>query len=277
MILKKHLCGIAVAYEEPGTLRPEKKKVYNPYAVENEPRPQGSLAGWQKRKIADATEYLRKNSVYRPRIFVATTPGFLDHAHENKYISKLTHNLRNGYNCKNYVWVRELTAKGYPHWHFVADIPEFDPVSLSLWWSSLFGVAAKNSIRLGSKPDKKGKRKYWINSDKHAWYLTKYLTKSIGEKESEGRRKFRIFAVSQQLTKLSEPQAFTSVYDYEEREVLTTSGRMMVKIPTGIRHWQNCTAVMSDEDAAKGWNWKHTGHGETYIGLPKSWTLKQKK
>lgn len=278
MIIKSHLCGIAVAfdrfdgenYEE--SINPAGKFFNSTFTG----RPQGSLYSQQKRKIADACEYMRINPVHKPIIFVCTSPGFTDLANERKIISTFTHNLRNGHHCKNYVWVREFTKLGFPHFHFVADMPRFDVVHLSKYWSGLFGVDAVNSIRLGTAP-RNGKRCYYLRGKRMSWYLTKYLGKSIGHCEKgalEGKRSFRRFAVSQELAKLSAPQEFKSKMVRVEtgRQAMTVHG--LVPFKEYVRLWQNCTATMTDKEAINKWNWKETGFANTYLGYPKEWKVK---
>jgi hypothetical protein len=256
MRIKLHVTGFAVAYESI-TIRknPDKEPVKGRY--------QGSLHSQQKHKIADAVEWMRRNATFKPRIFVATTPGFLDHAKEGAYISKLTHNLRNGYGMKHFVWVRELTGNGYPHFHFVADVDKFDPVELSLYWSGLFGSNAKNSIRCGTKPDKQGRRSYYIHSARMAWYLTKYIGKDIGapENRAKGQRKgFRTFAVSQECGKASEPLLFHSriMENYKgmhQREFYLNDDQVEEGLPQLVNPSQ--------------FSWRWTGHGNTFIGFDK--------
>lgn len=287
MILKAHLCGIAVAYDEPSNWKAEESdnhKKVNPYATpdiyETSVRPQGSLYGWQKRKIADATEYMRLHAVHRPIIFVATTPGFIEHKAERKAIARLTQNLRNGYDCKNYVWVREFTQKGFPHYHFVADMPDFNAVKLSRYWSGLFGSDAVNSIRLGSAPDKNGKRNYYLKGHRHAWYLTKYLSKSIGSNEvvDGKRRSFRTFSVSEQLALLSQPQIFKSEYEYRTVTTLNGfTGHYDTLQVASARGWQNCTDRLTDDQVNARWHWQYTGFANTFKGFPLSWQRKQKR
>lgn len=279
MILKSHLCGIAVAYDSKETGSQEDKKTQAGFydnGLKNV-RPQGSLYSQQKRKIADACEWMRLNATYKPIIFVATSPGFTNHANESKLISKFTHNIRNGYSCKNYVWVREFTQAGFPHFHFVADMPDFDCVSLSKYWSSLFDSTANNSIRLGTAP-RNGKRQYYLKGKRMSWYLTKYLGKAIGdcEKSALGFRKgFRTFAVSQELTKASGPKIYESkMVRTGPRQAYTTSGAT-IDIGQDERHWiDENSEIQTDEDLLKNWNWKFTGFANTFKGYPKEWKLK---
>lgn len=260
MRIKVHRTGYAVAYEHTGAY---------PKVPGREPlkgRYQGSLFNQQKHKIADATDWIRTNSKYKPRIFVATTPGFIDHPAEGRFIQKLVHNLKNGYGMENYVWVRELTQNGYPHWHFVADVDKFDPVDLSVYWSGLFGSDARNSIRCGTKPDKNGKRRFWVTSQRMSWYLTKYLGKAIGDAEKPGlkqRSTFRTFGISQEAAKSSEPllyhsraqQLWTGLH---QREFYLNNDQIEEGLPATVD--------------PSSFSWKWTGHGQTYCGILKKKT-----
>jgi hypothetical protein len=285
MILKSHLCGVAVTFDRFDVDDIREPEVYgcqagNPYNQEGlkNGRPQGSLYSQQKRKIADACEFMRLNAVHKPLIFVATSPGYTDQASEGKLIQKFTHNLRNGYDCKNYVWVREFTQAGYPHFHFVADMPNISPIALSLYWSGLFGSNANNSIRLGTNY-RNGKRTYYLTSKQQAWYLTKYLGKAIGNCEEgaiKGKRSFRTFAVSQSLAKLSAPTEFKGRMERSGKvfQAFTISGKTQ-PIYEEQRIWQNCTSFLTDEQVRAKWNWRYTGFANTFKGFPKQWKLKQ--
>jgi hypothetical protein len=262
--IKVHLTGFACAYEHDGITR---KRDEGREPIKG--RDQGSLYNQQKHAVADAVEWIRCNSKYKPRIFVATTPGFCDLAKEGKFISDFVHNLRNGYGCEHYVWVREYTKKGFPHFHFVADVDEFDPVKMSLAWSSYFGSEAKNSIRLGTAPDKKtGRRKFWIENRRMAWYMTKYIGKALGDFEKiKGVRRPRAFAISQRAGKLSRP----AVYDSFLAE--NFGGFRDRKFELSADHID----LIGDEPEhlpplhinPRHFSWRWTGHGQTFIGFQK--------
>jgi hypothetical protein len=303
MILKSHLCGVAVTFDRYDVDDIREPEVYgsqtvNPYneSLKNG-RPQGSLYSQQKRKIADACEYMRLNAIHKPLIFVATSPGYTDQASEGKLIQKFTHNLRNGYDCKNYVWVREFTQAGYPHFHFVADMPNISPIALSLYWSGLFGSQASNSIRLGTAPrcskckkplKKKGERcscggfgtvKYYLDNKQMAWYMTKYISKAIGNCEKgavKQKKSFRTFAVSQSLARLSQPTEFKGRMQRSGKvfQAFTVSGKTQ-PIYEEQRIWQNCTSFLTDEQVRAKWNWRYTGFANTFKGFPKHWKLKK--
>lgn len=255
MRVKVHITGYACAYEQ----SEGKKRTQTPDRVQTG-RYQGSLYNQQKHAIADAVEWIRQNSHFKPRIFVATTPGFVDHPKEGSLIKKLVSNLKNGYGMGQYVWVREFTEAGYPHWHFVADIDKFDPVALSLYWSGLFGSDARNSIRCGTKPDKKGKRRFWISGKRMCWYLTKYIGKSIAEAEKGSRRTFRTFAISEEARRESQPLIYESA---------------ITELWTGLHQRTFFLRENQIEPGRPGtvnphnYRWKWTGHGQTYTGFVK--------
>ena len=202
MQIKHHLSGVAIAFPE----RKSTTKDQNSQALPS--RPQGSLYSQQRRKIADATEYMRLYGKRKPLIFVLTTPGFLDHANEPNFLKKFIDNMRKNYGMTHYVWVREMTKLGYPHFHFIACCKRFDAVKMSRLWSSYFGESAQNSIRLGTKPKWTGKRwhrDFYVKSNRMARYLSKYIGKGIAYAERSGKRALRAFAVPEDLAELSEP------------------------------------------------------------------------
>lgn len=199
MITKLHLSGVAVAYELSSVKR------LNKLPGEESPLPpgreQGSLYSWQKRSIADACTYLMINArKVRGRcalILTITSPGFTSAADEPRFISKFIENAKKNYGLQEYVWVREYTKAGYPHFHMVGDWFARDhwfscdvvgcrhdgprcarPITrISRYWSGLFGSTSPNSVWLGGYWY--GKRIYHLNSERQCRYLTKYLGKSI--------------------------------------------------------------------------------------------------
>lgn len=261
--IKEHLSGVAIAYR--ALPRRLTKSPFPP----QEGRPQGSLYNQQKRKIADACEYMRRHG--KALIFVVTSPGHVGTADEKKLISKFTANLRNGYKVRHYVWVREYTKKGFPHFHFVADAKFLPAKKLSIYWSSLFGVSATNCVRLGTAPAPGKKRTYFLKSERMARYLCKYLGKSIGEGETTAR--VRRFHVSQELAKLSQPL----IYGEEIVESKWTKLHSRVFVLSNVdaaEFYEQGRAP--PEFQPRDWSWKWTGHGDTYIGIKKK-EVKTKK
>lgn len=255
MRIKLHITGYAVAYDNEA--RKTTRKGLPPLPT----RPQGSLYSQQKHAIADGIEYMRTHAKHKPRIFLLTTPGFVDHSQEGKKLSKFLTNFRNNYGLLDYVWVREFTQIGLPHYHFVADVPEFDPVAASLYWSGLHNVQAKNSIRLGTKPNKARRRKFWIENDRMSWYMSKYIGKSVGECEKNAIRKnFRTFAISQELRVKSQPIL------YNEEIHHTYKGLHLRTFYLDNEYIEEGAQTVFNPH---GYDWKWTGHGNCYTGFPK--------
>lgn len=191
MICAVHLGGTAIVYHSAGNKGG--RKLYR------EPLPSrlhGSRYSVQKRAIVDACEYLRLNARKTPGraaiILTLTSPGFISAADEPRFLKRFFDNLKKNYELGDYVWVREYTQAGYPHFHCVADWHSHRwyfglypgtmrrrIAHLSLYWSSLFGCNSVNSVWVGSRPDKQGRRLYELRDRRHAWYLTKYLGKDI--------------------------------------------------------------------------------------------------
>lgn len=280
MKIYRHLCGSVIACD------PAKFKVNslengrrNPYTINTDgagvgvfssdaARPQGSLAKYQRRQVANACEWLRLHADHGAMIFVCTTSPKWGNLLLKPNISALVHNLTNGYKMKNFVWVREFAKNGAPHFHFVADIPRFDPVKLSLYWSGLFGSTASNSVRLGSKPNKEGRRIFYLSSQRHAWYLGKYLAKGIeGEAKDFFGPRFRI---SKEAATGSMPKIFTGVWSGSPATatVLTTSGYQTIERP------QTFTRKFIAEDGevfnANQYEWKRHERYNVYFGRTKT-------
>lgn len=261
MIIKAHLCGVAIAYE-PHTFSVSQDKPKTG-------RIQGSRYGQQKRKIADACEWIRLNG--KALIFVVTAPGYTAASDERHLIQRFTHNLRNGYGVKDYVWVRELTKKGFPHYHFVVNASKLPAVQLSLYWSSLFGSTAKNSIRFGSKPNRHGKRIFFIRSSKQAWYLCKYIGKNLGDDDGEEQqRRVRSFHVSRDLAISSAPILYGEEIIHSQFTHLHS--RKFVIANDHELYYEQGRAPPEFNPHSVAWRW--TGHGQTYIGRPKNWKTK---
>lgn len=169
--------------------------------------------------IEDMLSWLRFNSVHKPLIWCNTVPVQSDWSLQNENVSKFCENIRKRYGVKNYVWVREYTGGGRPHYHFVGDSPFWDAIEMSRYWSGLFGEKNVNSIRLGTRPMPGHKRKFFINSNKMARYLSKYLGKAVGDNEKKSERKIRTFGHSQEVAKKSAPIVYESNIEYVKKEV----------------------------------------------------------
>jgi hypothetical protein len=305
MVIKRHLCGVHVAFDpgngptftyecKPCFVTSRKREpcpacgqMMKARKSDNPGRAQGSHYSQQKRRIADSVFFLMSKATFKckPLIFVATSPGFVGTANEPRFLKRFIDNLRNSYQMENYVWVREFTREGYPHFHFVANIPlirgyevagqkiPFDPVKLSLSWSKYFGSDAKNSIRVGSKPDKHGRRRLYLSKNRRkAWYLCKYIGKSKGENEVRSGAKFRTFGMDQQTSNSLEPDLFRSRYPTEVKAMATWDNQtksMVTKtydVATGERIFENDRGELVQADSI---SWQRCGQHDVYIGFEK--------
>lgn len=273
MVITKHLCGVAIAFQPNGGAKRLTQR------LDGEGRIQGSLINYQKRQVADAVEYIRKNSKHKAMIFVCTTSPNWGHEIFNPKISTFTNNLRMTYGCRHYVWVREFNQIGSPHYHFVADIPFIkSPVGLSLYWSGLFGYHSTNSVRLGSKPDHNGNRKYYVSSKKMAFYLSKYLGKGLDKMEGKIFKNSwlsagipgRGFAISEEAGMMSKPIRFEQQFSFHQPDdmVMNARGQMVQRpaIVTG-RTFEN---ELGEYFNPHQYTWKQSKMHQVFFGREKS-------
>ena len=268
-----HLCGSAYAYEGGG----------GNFSRDLPPvpgRPQGSLINQQKRAIANAIEWIRLQGHPKPLIFVCTSPGKTNASNENGAIKKFTANLRNGYNCRHYVWVRELTKMGFPHFHFVAALPRrVDFVTVSRYWSGLFDRDDVNSVRFGTNPEK-GRREYYVKNQSMAWYLSKYLGKGLGKQTSHlveagfpassYKKTVRSFQISQEVRMMSLPIVYTANYSFHQPDemVLSASGHMVQKPALCVgRSYQDDSGQYFNPHA---YEWKQHPLHKVFFGIKKT-------
>lgn len=283
MFIKKHLCGIHVKYPE-GCGGGGGKLIHGL----SDGRPQGSHYSGQKKRIADAVAHLQQSSRpdCRPLVFVATSPGFVDRANEPRFISKLVDNLRDSHGMEKYIWVREFTGAGHPHFHFVANIPlkkrkkyrkwdgtsyidiPFDPVQLSVYWSRLFDSEATNSIRIGSRPKPGQRTMIFLSSNRRkAWYLAKYIGKARGD--CEGNARIKAFHMDQKTSAAIEPMLFKAKYMTETKAVATWNAQTkrfedkIFEIPTGERVFEDANGNLF---SPHGVDWRSVGH-DVYVGF----------
>lgn len=180
-------------------------------------------------------------------IFCLTSPGFTSLANTPKFISYFIENMRTNYGMGDYVWVREHTKRGFPHFHFIAhwNNPQwffacskcggkmrgkectecYNNMSrvnrISLYWSRLFDCDSLNSVRLGSYQNKK-RTSFYVVSSRQCRYLTKYIGKNIGESfdylgeagfpSVKYRKCIQSFRMSERLAEYSQPMLWKSDY-----------------------------------------------------------------
>lgn len=290
---------MAVAYQ-PFEPIEQSKQAARPVSLLPNARPNGSLYSRQKRSIADACEWLRLTQTKDKKalIFVLTSPGYTSLANQPYFLSGWIDNMKKNYGLGDYVWVREMTKRGFPHFHFVAhwhpakwfldlrqDAPGFyqyrNVSVISQYWSGLFGSDAKNSFRIGTYKGNK-RTGYYLTTERHAWYLTKYLGKSINDKHSNYlceagypstnyKKAVRGFGMSENVALLSQPDLFESqnLFTSHQASVQTTRGLESVTIDKfDQRVFIGESGQLSERDL-QTYNWKWTGHGETFLGFRK--------
>jgi len=264
--VKVHLSGVAIAYDDNNST---KKSVFKGTS-----RYQGSLIGQQKRAIADAVEWMRLYGNHRPLFFVLTSPGYLKPNEHSRKISQFCNTLRNGYRCSDYVWVRELTKSGCPHYHFVADIPFIrDPVAISRYWSSLFGRNDGNSLRLGSAPIN-GKRKFYVDDQKASRYISKYIGKDLenishelleaGYPQAFYKKMYRSFAISERARLMSKPVVYSANYHFVEREAYNHAEQKVIVKDYVCRTFEDSAGGYIDPHK---WRWKRIEPHNIFFGF----------
>lgn len=295
MILKRHLSGCNIVVARAGKKSGKRENTLPPGRV------QGSLYNYQKRLISDCCEAMRLfREHHEPVIFTLTSPGVLEAADEPRFLDRFLKALRKR-GLENYVWVREYTGNGYPHFHFVAEIPltfEYrgdrwckmlggrDIVDWSMLWSSYFGSDAPNSIRLGAG-QKSGQTKYFLRSKYMAGYLSKYIGKGIGdnEKKLEAKKRAQPYTM---VTKVRAISAFGTscrsgarckgsfqfiepeIYEPDLSETIYSKTRKIlrtwhcVESPKGY----NDGTILSDNEL-RNLHWKQCGLHPVYLGYPK--------
>jgi hypothetical protein len=283
---------MAVVYDAQRCERDEEKI---PLLNVEKGRPNGSLYSRQKRQIADACEWLRltQRRDQKAVIFCLTSPGFTSLANTPKFISRFVENMKANYGMGDYVWVREHTKAGYPHFHFVAHwhlskwflVPHDEGdepmvTKISRYWSSQFGSDALNSVRFGSYNPKTQNRTFYLSTSRHAWYLTKYLGKSIGDGSMDYlaeagfpsvvyKKSVRGFGMSENVALLSQPDLFESQHlTISSSEAVTAHGQSVI-VETKQRVFVARDLSILSESDLTAYDWRWTGHGETYIGFVK--------
>ena len=128
--------------------------------------------------------------------------GTIKYQEAVKLFSKFLDNWKKTYGCKHYIWVGELTEKGTPHFHMIADIKFVDLKAVNAAFCKVRGDFSNSAVRLPQKY-KNGKlvpdRSVVKNVGSLVRYLCKYLVKTI-EDSQEIDFGGRVYAMSRGLT-----------------------------------------------------------------------------
>lgn len=153
-----------------------------------------------KMRIADAVclqqqwvEEYNKGKSFKEKVFhcflIATFPHGVFTAKECSTLFSLFLNriTRKKDGVKSYIWIRELTKKGTPHYHFITIQRYIDIQSMNALWANILKIKSDCCIR--SSSDENGKNRMVIKGKGNAiGYVLKYLSKT-DSKDVEGRHK----------------------------------------------------------------------------------------
>lgn len=150
------------------------------------------------RKIASAAHYLIKTSPYKVLFLTLTFPKFrkkhrltksiFENEILNTYFSKFVENLRENYDCKGYVAVREHgeTNTYRTHYHIAVSLPYVDLRTLnSSWNNTIQSICFPSRNALQSDPKNRVIRSIVVA----VRYMCKYFSKCRGQ-ESNSRLVF---------------------------------------------------------------------------------------
>lgn len=128
----------------------------------------------------------------------------------NPALNRFLTNLRKNYGLKNYIWTREDTKKGNPHFHILADIPFVPITKINNAWSKAINNYSPNCVRL---PDKS--KSIVSDIERTCKYVSKYITKDQKYKFPE-----RCYSISSEIKvkpiRLSYADFRTIDYDHKK-------------------------------------------------------------
>ena len=179
------------------------------------------------RHIASSAVVMWENKVNKLTFWTFTfKEGSITYPEAVKVFSKFIDNWKKTYKCQSYIWVGELTEKGTPHFHMLADIKYVDIKKVNEAFCRARGYFSNSAVRLPQKL-KNGKlvkdRSVVKNLGSVIRYLCKYLTKTIkdSEKVDFGGR---VYAMSRGLSNNSRKyQTYEELYKC--LEIIKESGQ----------------------------------------------------
>lgn len=140
----------------------------------------------------------------------------------NPMLNRFITNMKKTYDMGNFLWTRENTKKGYPHFHLLCDIP-FQPIKkINDAWCSAVGSYSPNAVRLPKD------KSIVEDLERTCRYVTKYISKNEKEYFSE-----RCYSISQNIQ--SEPIRL-SEFDLEYINI--DMGKDLV-----YSKWEHCTTI----------------------------------
>lgn len=116
----------------------------------------------------------------------------------NPALNRFLTNMRKNYGLKNYIWTRENTKAGRPHWHILADIPYVPIQKINNAWCEAINSFSKNAVRLPANS-----KSIVSDLERSMKYITKYITKDETgrNKPNIERHPERCYAISSECNK----------------------------------------------------------------------------
>ena len=90
----------------------------------------------------------------------------------NPMLNRFITNMKKTYGLKRFLWTREDTKRGRPHFHILADMPYKSIQKINNAWCHAIGMQSKNAVRLP-----KDHKAVLSDIEKTVKYVTKYITK----------------------------------------------------------------------------------------------------
>lgn len=141
----------------------------------------------------------------------------------NPMLNKFITNLKKNYGLKGFLWTRENTKQGRPHFHILADMP-YQPIQkINNAWCAACKMQSKNAVRLP-----KDHKAILKDIEKTAKYVTKYITKNEKEYFSE-----RCYSISRDIK--AEPIRLS---EFDLRQLEIDQGKNMK-----FRYYEHVTTV----------------------------------
>ena len=141
----------------------------------------------------------------------------------NPMLHRFIANMRKNYGMQGFLWTRENTKAGWPHFHLLCDMPYKPIQKINSAWCEAIGMQSKNAVRLP-----KNHKGIIEDIEKTSKYVTKYITKNENEKFSE-----RCYSISHDIK--AEPIRLS---EFDFRVINIDHGKDLK-----YRYFDHCTTV----------------------------------
>ena len=148
----------------------------------------------------------------------------------NPMLNSFLTNMKKTYGMGNFLWTRENTKKGQPHFHLLADLP-YQPIQkINSAWCSAIGMYSGCAVRL---PEENNSIVDEI--DKVCRYTTKYLSKTVEGYKKPAKEYFpeRCYSTSYKIK--SEPVKLSW---FDMRQLEEDEGKNLK-----FRYYDYCTCI----------------------------------